>query len=61
MKKIYTDADFTAVYEQRRKYILEGIGERQIIITSCEPDGMMDFADCVIEVKAGSYVSTYRK
>lgn len=47
--------------EQRRKYILEGIGERQIIITSCEPDGMMDFADCVIEVKAGSYVSTYRK
>jgi len=47
--------------EKRRKYILEGIGERQIIITSCEPDGMLDFADCVIEVVAGSYVSAYRK
>ena len=47
--------------EKRRKYILEGIGERQIIITSCETDGMMDFANRVIEVKAGSYVSSYRK
>lgn len=47
--------------ERRRKYILEGIGERQIIITSCEPDGMIEFADCVIEVVRGSYVSSYRK
>lgn len=46
---------------KRRKYILEGKGERQIIITSCEEDQIIDFADRVIEVEKGSYVSTYRK
>ena len=47
--------------ERRRKYLLCGIGERQIIITSCEPNEMMEFADNVIEVRAGAYVSTHRK
>ena len=46
---------------ERRKYLLEGIGQRQIIITSCEADTMIDFADRVIEVRAGEYVPTYRK
>ena len=46
--------------EKRRKYILEGIGERQIIITSCEADETVGFADNIIEVKAGSYVSARR-
>ena len=44
----------------RRKYLLEGIGERQIIITSCEADDMKNFADKVIEVKGGSYVPSHR-
>ena len=46
--------------ERRKKYILEGIGERQIIITSCEADETVSFADNVIEVKGGSYVSSHR-
>ena len=41
--------------EKRKKYILDGIGERQIIITSCEKDteGMM--AGRKIEVSSGLY------
>ena len=40
--------------EKRRKYILEGIGERQIIITSCErDDGKIEGKK--IEVRSGSY------
>ena len=46
--------------ERRRKYILEGIGKRQIIITSCEADETVAFADNVIEVFGGSYVSSHR-
>ncbi len=46
--------------EKRRKYLLEGIGERQIIITSCEADETVGFADNIIEVKEGSYVSARR-
>ena len=45
---------------ERRKYLLEGIGERQIIMTSCEADDMKDFADNVIEVTGGSYVPSHR-
>ena len=47
--------------EDRRKYILNGNGERQIIITSCESDEMIKYASNVIEVRGGSYVSSYRK
>ena len=46
--------------EKRRRYILEGIGERQIIITSCETDTTELFADRIIEVSGGSYVSSRR-
>ena len=45
----------------RRRYIIEGMRDRQIIITSCEADEIRDFADCVIEVKEGRYVPTYRQ
>lgn len=47
--------------EKRRKYLLNGIGERQIIITSCEPDECLGFTDSEIEVVGGKYVSSYRK
>ena len=45
---------------ERRKYLLEGIGERQIIMTSCEAEDMKGFADNVIEVTGGSYVPSHR-
>lgn len=45
---------------ERRRYLLEGIGERQIIMTSCESEDMKGFADNVIEVKGGSYVPSHR-
>ncbi len=48
--------------EKRRKYVLDGIGERQIIITSCEKEFIDGISDKIIEVKNGeySYVSAYR-
>ena len=45
---------------ERRKYLLEGIGERQIIMTSCEAEEMKGFTDNVIEVTGGSYVPSHR-
>ena len=47
--------------ERRRRYVLEGIGERQIIITSCEAGECLGFTDSEIEVSGGRYVSSYRK
>jgi DNA replication and repair protein RecF len=50
--------------EKRRKYVLSGKGDRQIIITSCEPDECEGFTDKEIDVSEGvysSYVSTHRK
>ena len=41
--------------EKRKKYVLDGIGERQIIITSCEADTEGLDADNKIEVKMGEY------
>lgn len=46
--------------EERRKYIIEGMSNKQIIITSCEADEIKNHADCVIEVKGGEYVPSYR-
>jgi len=46
--------------EKRRKYVLSGIGDRQIIITSCDPDECLGFTDSEIEVTGGRYVSTHR-
>ncbi len=46
--------------ERRRRYIIEGMRDRQIIITSCEADELVECAERVIEVKEGTYVPTYR-
>ena len=45
--------------ERRRKYVLEGRGNRQIIITSCDKDECMGFTDKIIEVSGGKYVSSH--
>jgi DNA replication and repair protein RecF len=45
---------------ERRKYILSGLYDRQIIITSCSDDEIKSIADRVIEVKEGRYVSSHR-
>ena len=46
--------------ERRRKYVLSGIGERQIIITCCDKNECIGFTDNEIEVSGGSYVSSHR-
>ena len=44
----------------RRKYVISGMRDRQIIISSCSDEEIKDFADCVIEASGGNYVSSYR-
>ena len=46
--------------ESRRSYCLCGMGERQVIITSCESERLKNQAGNVIEVEEGQYVSTHR-
>lgn len=46
--------------EGRRKYIVEGMGDRQIIITSCEAEELAAAADLIIEVREGEYVPSHR-
>ncbi len=46
--------------EKRRKFVINGIKEKQVIITSCESDGILKFADSITEVEGGNYVSSYR-
>ena len=46
--------------ERRRKYVLSGKGERQIIITSCDRGECADFTDNEIDVCGGEYVSSHR-
>ncbi len=46
--------------EVRRRYIVEGMRDRQIIITSCEADEIKAHAECVIDVREGEYVPAYR-
>lgn len=41
--------------DKRRKYVLEGKKDRQIIITSCEADECKGFTDKEIDVSAGIY------
>lgn len=45
---------------KRRQYLIEGMGDRQIIITSCEGDELESLASLIIEVKGGHYVPSYR-
>lgn len=44
--------------EGRRKFVLDGIGEKQIIITSCEKDSDGLTAKNKIEVNSGSYLGS---
>ena len=46
--------------DKRRGYVLSGVGERQIIITSCEPEDLRGFVENEIDVSGGKYVSSYR-
>ena len=46
--------------EERRRYIVENAGEKQIIITSCEKESYVGIADNIIEVEGGFYVSSHR-
>jgi DNA replication and repair protein RecF len=41
--------------EKRKKYVIDGIGERQIIITSCEKENDGILGATKIEVKSGEY------
>ena len=47
--------------EKRKEYILSGSKGKQYIITSCQKDECMGYADAVIDVRGGKYVSSYRK
>ena len=46
--------------EKRRKYIFDGMKDRQIIITSCDEDKNNIIADRIINVSGGDYVSSRR-
>ena len=46
--------------KERRKYVLEGMRDRQVIITSCEGEDIIDGAERIIEVQGGNYVSAHR-
>ena len=46
--------------KERRKYVLEGMKDRQVIITSCEGEDIIDGAERIIEVRGGNYVSSHR-
>ena len=45
--------------EKRREYVLRGGGDRQIIITSCESEEYISFADREIDVSDGKYEIIY--
>ena len=46
--------------DKRRRYVLGGRGERQIIITACNKAECLGFTDSEIEVIGGNYVSSHR-
>ena len=46
--------------EKRKSFVINGIKEKQVVVTSCENDESMRFADAVFEVSGGNYVSSYR-
>ncbi len=54
------DDVFSELDEQRKAFILRGLENRQILITSCEKIGVGVRDVNAIEVKGGSYVSSYR-
>ena len=46
--------------EKRRSYVLSGIEDKQIIITSCESDEYIGYGAHEIDVSGGKYVSAHR-
>jgi DNA replication and repair protein RecF len=46
--------------EKRRRYVLSGLGDRQIIITSCESEEYEEFGAKKIDVSEGVYVPSHR-
>ncbi len=46
--------------EDRRNYVLSGIGERQIIISACDPEECRRYTKTEIDVSEGKYVLTHR-
>ncbi len=48
--------------EKRRRYVLDGIGDKQIIISSCEREFIDGISEEIIEVEGGkyTYVSAHR-
>ncbi|MBR2930000.1 MAG: DNA replication/repair protein RecF [Clostridia bacterium] len=46
--------------EHRRRYLIDGMKDRQIIITSTDKDELSGCADSVILVKEGEYVPSHR-
>ena len=46
--------------EQRRRFVLDSLNDKQTIITACECEEMKPLAKNLIEIKDGRYVSAYR-
>ena len=46
--------------QRRREYVLSALGDRQIIITSCESEEYERYGANIIEVSGGKYVSAHR-
>jgi len=44
--------------DKRKSFVINGIREKQVVVTSCENDESMRFADAVFEVSGGKYVPT---
>ncbi len=46
--------------EKRRGYVISGVGDKQIIITSCDPDEFKEIDVNTIDVFGGRYVHSHR-
>lgn len=46
--------------ERRRGFVLSGTKNKQVIITSCEPEDLLGYVDLEIDVSGGIYVSSHR-
>ena len=49
------DDVFSELDSKRKNYVINGIKDRQVIITSCEKDELEKNAQCVFEVSKGKY------
>ena len=46
--------------EGRREFVIGGMADRQVIITSCESEWLRERAESVLNVEGGKYVSSHR-